>query len=460
MDGAVIRKSPAERARANLDNYAWAHHDFRWARARSWLSGLPDDRGLNIGYEAVDRHARSARRDRLALGFRSSDGALSALTCRELAQATNRFANLLAALGVRAGERVFVFAGAGPEAYVAALGTLKYGAVLTTLPVSRATEAAHCLSASEAAVLVTSPALYEQRLAPIRPHLPGLRQVLLAAGGAADGRTGLDAALEGMSPRFTVPPTDPRQPALVHFTTGRAGTVSGVVHTHGSVVSHLASAIYALDLHDDDVLQVTVEPGRTTHTAYGIIAPLVHGVATMVDLSGSNLPVADRDVSVWYAPSADLEHLAAATPLLRLPKSLRLIVAEGGHLRPETVVRSHNRWGLAVHDTWWQTETGGILLANYAGLDILPGSVGLPLPGIRAALVTRAGPGQVTVLDAADEVGELAIRTGWPSMFLGYLHDPGRTAGRFTDGWYLTGDLARRDAGGRYWIVGRRPSPP
>jgi len=110
--------------------------------------------------------------------------------------------------------------------------------------------------------------------------------------------------------------------------------------------------------------------------------------------------------------------------------------------------------GLAIHDNWWQTETGGIMIANYASMDIKPGSMGRPLPGIEAAIVRRAGQG-VEVIEQPDREGELALRAGWPSMFRGYLKEDARYAKCFVDGWYLSGDLARRDMDGYFWFVGR-----
>jgi acetyl-CoA synthetase len=453
MDNSVnIRKDEVTRARANLDNYVWTRHDFSWARARSWLSGLQDGQGLNIGYEAVDRHAWSIRRDRVALVILGPGATSVDVTYGELHRATSRFANLLAESGVRRGERVFVLLDAGWEAYVAGLAVLRYGAVLTTLPVGRAAEAPRCLAASEPALLLTTEELYDQRIAPVRRHLLGLREVLLTG-------EHLDAALERMPADFTVPPTDPRGPALVHFTAGTHAPAAGVVHSNESVVAQLASATYALDLHDDDVLQVSVAAGRLTHTAYGMIAPLVRGISTVIDTApGPSLLPRDARVTVWYAPSESLNRLCAERSPHQPPKSVRLVVAEGGGLHPDTVIRSRTSIGHTVHDTWWQTETGAILISNYAGLDVRPGSMGLPLPGVTAAVVRRTGPGHVTPIEVPDLVGELAIRAGWPSMFQHYLADPGRSSDCFAEGWYLTGDLVSRDADGYFWFAGRAPT--
>jgi acetyl-CoA synthetase len=127
----------------------------------------------------------------------------------------------------------------------------------------------------------------------------------------------------------------------------------------------------------------------------------------------------------------------------------------GEPLNPEAVVWGQDALGLPIHDNWWQTETGGIMIANYRTMDIRPGSMGRPLPGVEAAIVTRDSAGEVSVTETPDTEGELALRPGWPSMFHGYLGDEERYRRCFAGGWYLTGDLAKRDADGYFWFVGR-----
>jgi acetyl-CoA synthetase len=126
----------------------------------------------------------------------------------------------------------------------------------------------------------------------------------------------------------------------------------------------------------------------------------------------------------------------------------------GEPLNPEAVVWGREAFGLPFHDNWWQTETGGIMIANYAAMDIRPGSMGKPLPGIEAAIVRRV-EGGVEEINEPDVEGELALKPGWPSMFRAYLHDEARYNKCFVGGWYLSGDLAKRDADGYFWFVGR-----
>jgi acetyl-CoA synthetase len=136
-------------------------------------------------------------------------------------------------------------------------------------------------------------------------------------------------------------------------------------------------------------------------------------------------------------------------------RSLRFLASVGEPLNPEAVVWGKEAFGLPFHDNWWQTETGGIMIANYAAMDIRPGSMGKPLPGIEAAIVRQREDGTVDVLDA-DTQGELALKPGWPSMFRGYWGEKERYQKCFAGGWYLTGDLARRDRDGYFWFIGRK----
>ena len=134
---------------------------------------------------------------------------------------------------------------------------------------------------------------------------------------------------------------------------------------------------------------------------------------------------------------------------------LRFLASVGEPLNPEAVVWGREAFGQPFHDNWWQTETGGIMIANYAAMDIRPGSMGRPLPGIEAAIVHKTEAGTVDVIAKPGEQGELALRPGWPSMFRGYWNEPDRYKKCFVAGWYLTGDLAKKDEDGYFWFVGR-----
>ncbi len=472
MQWEQIRKTPAERASANLRNYAWVRHDFTWARARGWLSGLPGGAGLNIGYEAVDRHAHGERRDVVALRCLGRHGEVSELTYAQLCQQTNRFANALRARGVGHGDRVFSLLPRGPELYVTALGTLKNTSVFSPLFSAFGPEPIReRIERGDGVVLVTTPELYARRIAGLRDSLPALKHVLVTGGGPPpSGTVSLAAALAAADDRFDVPATDPQDMALLHFTSGTTGRPKGAVHVHEAVVAHYATSTYALDLRPGDVFWCTADPGWVTGTSYGIIAPLVHGATVVVDAAEfearrwyANL--AEQRVTVWYTAPTALRMLMRHGPELAAGhdlSTLRFIASVGEPLNPEVVVWGREVLGKPIHDNWWQTETGAIMISNYAGVDVRPGSMGLPMPGVEVALLERGEDGRarvvdgaVTVIDTPDTVGELALRPGWPSMFRGYLHDEDRYAKCFAGGWYLSGDQARRDADDYFWFVGR-----
>ncbi len=471
MPSETIRKTPLDRAAANLADYPAVRQSFTWASARGLLRGLPGG-GLNVGYEAVDRHATGERRDAVALRCLGPDG-VTELTYGDLLRRTNRFANLLDQLGVGRGDRVFSLLGRGPELYVTALGTLRHASVYSPLFSAFGPEPIReRLARGDGMVLVTTPELYAQKVAPVRDRLPNLRRVLVTGDGPPPpGTSSLNAGLRTVEDRFEVPPTEPGEMALLHFTSGTTGRPKGAVHVHEAVVAHHVTAAYALDLRAGDVFWCTADPGWVTGTSYGIIAPLTHGATVLVDSAEfearrwyANL--AEHRVTVWYTAPTALRMLmrhGAALPAGYDLTALRHVSSVGEPLNPEAVVWGQAALGHPVHDNWWQTETGAIMISNFPALDIRPGSMGLPMPGVEVALLARGedgraevtDEGQVRVVDSPDTVGELALRRGWPSMFRGYLHANARYAKCFAGDWYLTGDLARRDADGYHWFVGR-----
>jgi len=449
----------------NLADYERVRADFSWEAARRELDGLPGGRGLNIAHEAVDRHVDHGRGDRLALLWLGKDGDSRRLTYRALAAETNRFANVLRSLGVGKGDRVFALTPRIPELYVACLGTLKNASVFSPLFSAFGPEPiAARVGAGRGKVLVTTDVLYKRKVASIRSSLPALEHVLLVRTTASplpEGTRDLRELLSAASERFEIPPTDPEDMALLHFTSGTTGKPKGAVHVHAAVVAHHATGKLALDLHPEDVFWCTADPGWVTGTSYGIIAPLTHGIVNVVDEADFDAErwygiLRDQRISVWYtAPTAVRMMMRVGAAMARRfeTPALRFIASVGEPLNPEAVLWGQEAFGLPIHDNWWQTETGGIMIANFASMDIRPGSMGRPLPGVEAAVVRRSERG-VEVVPAGEE-GELALARGWPSMFRGYLDDDERYRKCFAGDWYLTGDLARQDDAGYFWFVGR-----
>ncbi len=461
----------------NVVDYDQSCTGFSWDQARGALEGLPDGRGLNIGHEAVDRHAAGALGSQTAIRHLARDGEVRDVTYRELAAATSQFAQVLERLGVAQGSGVATYLGRVPELYTAALGTLKHGSVFCPLFSAFGPEpVAQRLGLGAISVLVTTPSLYRRRISPQRADLRDLDHVLLVGEPDAlapllgPGVWDLRALLAEAPSTWEIPPTRPEDPALLHFTSGTTGAPKGAIHVHEAVVAHHHTGRVALDLHPGDVFWCTADPGWVTGTSYGIIAPLVHGVTLICDEGELDAErwygILERErVAVWYtAPTALRMLQRAGTSLAQahdLPH-LRFAASVGEPLDPESVLWSQEAFGQPVHDNWWQTETGGIMIANLRALEVRPGSMGRPLPGITAAILARGASGAVELDQHGDAVpagpgtvGELALRPGWPSMFRGYLGEEERYRRCFQGGWYLTGDLARQDADGWFWFVGR-----
>ncbi|OBI27046.1 acetate--CoA ligase [Mycobacterium sp. E2238] len=470
----VIHKTSRDhRVRPNLTDYEHERAEFHWSDVPDLCAGMGP--GLcNIAYAALDRHTTGPAATRTALRFvvdRPWDGVLATrdLSYAELGRLSRKFSSALRALGVNRGHRVFIVMARGPELYIAMLGALRNGSVVSPLFSAFGPEPiATRVNLGHADVLVTTRAIYQRKIAKIRDRLPSVRHVFVVDDGQADGPPPgtLDfwQWVNSADENLPVEPTTADDPALLHFTSGTTGTPKGAIHVHGAVTMHYVTGLYALDLHADDTYWCTADPGWVTGTSYGIISPLLHGVTSIVDEAEFDAErwyriLQDQGVSVWYtAPTAIRMLIKAGSELpaqYHFPR-LRFIASVGEPLNPEAVWWGKRVLGLPIHDNWWQTETGGIMIANTPAFDIKPGSMGRPLPGVDAFIVRSNDAGTVEVIDEPGVEGELALKPGWPSMFRGYLNAEERYRSCFAAGLYLTGDLATKDADGYFWFVGRK----
>lgn len=449
----------------NLPDYERFCADFSWDQARKELAGMGNGR-LNIAFEALDRHMDTEAAERTAIRFlaRNSETPVD-ISYRALNERANRFANLLLDLGVKPGERVYGLAHRIPDLYAAVLGTLKHGCVFTPLFAAFGPEPVRQrVEIGEPAVLVTSERLYKKKVADWVADTPSIRHVLLideldeAPAGTLDAAALMDAA----SGDYATRAMDPEDPALLHFTSGTTGKPKGALHVHEAVVTHHMTGRYVLDMHPGEIYWCTADPGWVTGTSYGIIAPLSNGVTMVVDEAEFDAErwyriIQNQKVAVWYTAPTAIRMLIKLGP--ELPRahdlsSLRLMASVGEPLNPEAVIWGQEVLGQPFHDNWWQTETGGIMISNYAALEVRPGSMGKPIPGVEAAVARRTDDG-IELIDEPNETGELVLKKGWPSMFRGYLHQEEKYRNSFAGDWYLTGDLARRDADGYFWFIGR-----
>jgi acetyl-CoA synthetase len=470
----VIHKTAADcTVRPNLSDYELARAQFHWSDVPSLCEGMGPGR-CNIAYAAVDRHAEGPTATRPALRFVIDGGWDDAITTRDLSYAdlgrfTKRFSSALRSLGIGKGERVFTMMNRSPELYIAMLGALRNGCVVSPLFSAFGPEPiATRVNIGQPDVLVTTAALYRRKIAKIRDRLPSVRHVFVVeqddTADPSPGTLNFWQWVNAADEDAPIEPTTAEDPSLLHFTSGTTGTPKGAIHVHGAVAMHYLTGLYALDLHPDDTYWCTADPGWVTGTSYGIISPLLHGVTSIVDEAEFDAQrwyqiLQDQGVSVWYTAPTAIRMLIKAGPELparyRFPR-LRFVASVGEPLNPEAVWWGKRVLGLPIHDNWWQTETGGIMIANTPAFDIKPGSMGRPLPGVDAFIVRHNDDGTTSVIDEPDVEGELALRPGWPSMFRGYLGAEERYRNSFADGLYLSGDLAKKDADGYFWFVGRK----
>jgi acetyl-CoA synthetase len=450
----------------NLLDYNKAYAEFSWDNIQSELDGLPESQGLNIAYEAVDRHVSGGKKDHPAIRWLGTGSQKIDITYDFLKDQTCRFANVLKMLGVEKSSRVFVLSEKIPELYISALGAMKYGAVFCPLfPAFGSEPIIQRMQKGAGRVLVTSKRLYDNRIKPRRYEIHHLKHVLVTdcENDSENGVWSFHKKMREASNHFAIPPTDPEDIALLHFTSGTTGMPKAAVHVHKAVLMHYMTGKYVLDFHPEDIFWCTADPGWVTGTSYGIISPLTHGLTCIVDQEDFDalrwLSILEKEgVTIWYtSPTAIRRLMRLETKVFKNYdlSRLRLIFSVGEPLNPEAVVWGQKVFGCPIHDTWWQTETGGIMVANFACMDIKPGSMGKPIPGIEAAILQPKENGHTQTIHEPGSYGELGIKSGWPSMFREYLNEPERYRKCFSDQWYLSGDLVFKDKDGYFWFVGR-----
>ncbi len=469
----IIRKGSADlKLTPNLDDYDGTRASFSWSQIPDLCAGMS---GCNIAYAAVDRHSRGPEAGKTALRFIADTPTLDTrdISYAELGGLTRQFTNVLRGLGIGKGDKVFVIMGRVPELYISMLGALRNGSVVSPLFSAFGPEPiATRVTIGAADVVVTTAAIYKRKIAKIRDQLTSVKHVLVVGDpkeeGDLPGTHNFAKLMAEAGDEAPIEHTGADDPSLLHFTSGTTGTPKGAQHVHGAVAMHYITGRFALDLHPDDIYWCTADPGWVTGTSYGIIAPLLHGVTSIIDEAEFDAQrwyriLQDQAVTVWYTAPTAIRMLIKAGPELparyRFPH-LRFIASVGEPLNAEAVWWGKRVLGLPIHDNWWQTETGGIMVANTPAFDIKPGSMGRPLPGVDVVIVDHdPESGRVEVIEQPDVEGELALRVGWPSMFRGYLNQDERYRKCFHSDpggdLYLSGDLVKRDADGYLWFVGR-----
>ena len=389
-----------------------------------------------------------------------ANGARTVYTFGDLEMQSNRFANVLTSLGIGNGDIFFTFLPKMPEQFFAFLGALKTQAICGTLFSNFGEDALlDRLGDSGAVGIITRKSLYK-KLSRIRERLPALKFVILVDGDddPASGVISYSRIMSEAGADFVVQPTSYDTPSVLHYTSGSTGKPKGVLHRHGSLVSQTATAQGVLGLAEDDVYWCTADQGWVTGTSYGIIGPWSLGVTQVHYGGGYDAQIwmdllAQENVTVWYSAPTALRMLMREDDSIFSSadlSSLRAIYSVGEPLNPEIISWSRRTLRHDIYDTWFQTETGSIMITNRPCLEILPGSMGKPIDGIEPAILADDG----TSLPDGTQ-GNLCLKADWPSMFVTYLNNESAYNAKFKDGWYYTGDTARRDDDGYYWFMGR-----
>mgnify|MGYP000038295978 CR=1 FL=1 len=440
-----------------LGDYEKARATFDWSTIEQAFSWHESGK-MNMAYEAIDRHTLTDRKDKVALYY-SDTTRDEAYTFEEMRRHSNRAANYLRQLGIGKGDRVFIFMPRTPELYFALLGALKIGAIVGPLfEAFMETAVKDRLQDSGAVAIITTPELLPRVS---RAELPELKHILLVGeditegAGLYDMLQGLQAQSEQCEPEWL----DREDGLIIHYTSGSTGKPKGVYHVQNAMVQHYYTGKIVLDLQEDDIYWCTADPGWVTGTSYGIFAPWLNG-ATNVIRGGRFSPqdwyatIQKYKVSVWYsAPTAFRMLMGAGEDAIQAHdlSSLRHVMSVGEPLNPEVIRWGQQVYGKRIHDTWWMTETGGQLICNYPCMDIKPGSMGRPIPGVEAAIIDDQGNEL-----PPNRMGNLAIKTPWPSMMRTIWNNPTKYEEYFRiEGWYISGDSAYRDEDGYFWFQGR-----
>ncbi|MFD1888079.1 acetate--CoA ligase [Paenibacillus wenxiniae] len=457
MGKDTIEIIAAEAKQANMMDYEQARKEFDWSDVEQRFSWHKTGK-LNLAYEAIDRHATSALKDKIALHY-SDPQRDESYTFEQLRRESNKAANMLRKLGIGKGDRVFIFMPRTPELYFTLLGIIKIGAIAGPLfEAFMETAVRDRLQDSGAVAIVTTPKLVGR--VP-EAELPELKHIIVYGDESelAEHHIHLGHAMAEASDEAEIEWVDGEDGLILHYTSGSTGKPKGVYHVHRAMLQHEYTGRIVLDLQPDDVYWCTADPGWVTGTSYGIFAPWLNG-ATNVIRGGRFSPqdwyetIQRYNVTVWYsAPTAFRMLMGAGDEAVQQYdlSSLRHVLSVGEPLNPEVIRWGYRVYKQRIHDTWWMTETGAQLICNYPRMDMRPGSMGRPLPGIEAAILDDQG-NELPPL----RMGNLAIKTPWPSIMRKIWNNPAKYEEYMRiDGWYISGDSAYMDEDGYFWFQGR-----
>ncbi len=448
---------------SNIGSYEEKIKNFNWEISEKELEYKKGD-VINIGEYCTDRICRLGKGEKTALIWEGHSGEVKKYTFDRMRVLTNTIAQFLKNKGITAGDRVCLFMDKIPELYFGFLGVLKMGGVCQ--PLFSAFGGESLLTRLEDA---ETKAIFTQKkhvgkVRKILKDLPHLEHIFVVDDDGSKPLREKETAflMEKEEPveKFDIHPTKAETPSVLHYTSGTTGKPKGALHVHYSLISQYITAKYVLDLTDDDIYWCTADPGWVTGTSYGIIGPWVNGVTQCVLDAGFKAAswykfIQDNGVTIWYsAPTAIRALMKEGTDIIKEYnlKTLRHLCSVGEPLNAEAVIWSGEAYGLTFHDTFWQTETGSMMITNYPGMKIKPGSMGKPFPGITATVLDLK---TFEPIEKPGTVGLIAIKPGWPSMFRTYWNNEEIYKSKFKNGWYVCGDRASIDEDGYFWFVGR-----
>ncbi|PDM41637.1 MULTISPECIES: acetate--CoA ligase [unclassified Geobacillus] len=441
----------------NLKNYEETYKNFDWKEVEKEFSWFETGR-VNMAYEAIDRHAETFRKNKVALYYRDASRN-EKYTFKEMKEMSNKVANVLKQVAeIEKGDRVFIFMPRSPELYFSVLGIIKTGAIVGPLFEAFMEGAVRDrLEDSGAKAIITTPELLPR--VPVN-DLPELKYVFLVGDNIVEEGPYIDLKkrMNEASKHFDIEWVDRQDGLILHYTSGSTGKPKGVLHVHNAMIQHYQTAKWVLDLKEDDIYWCTADPGWVTGTSYGIFGPWLCGASSVI-IGGRFSPdawyqaIQDFGVTVWYsAPTAFRMLMGAGDEIVKKYdlSSLRHILSVGEPLNPEVIRWGMKVFGRRIHDTWWMTETGAHLICNYPCMEIKPGSMGKPIPGVKAAIVDDQGNELPPY-----RMGNLAIKKGWPSMMKTIWNNPQKYESYFIGDWYVSGDSAYMDEDGYFWFQGR-----